>query len=120
MLMVQGSVVSINFSGNAHCGWKVIDKYDKKEQGSGVQITADGHRLLGAPIALKASARLKRNALSPTGSFSWKRCQRLRALSHRQLVQRLRMASTENRRSWQEQQLSENYSPHLKIRSEAH
>ena len=26
--------------------------------GSGMQITADGHRLLGAPIALKASARL--------------------------------------------------------------
>ena len=30
MLMVQGSVISINFSGNAHSGWKVIDKYDKK------------------------------------------------------------------------------------------
>ena len=32
MLMVQGSVISINFSGNAHSGWKVIDKYDKKNR----------------------------------------------------------------------------------------
>ena len=38
-------------------------------------------------LALKASARFKnsRNALSPTGNFSWKRCQQLHALSHRQL-----------------------------------
>ena len=27
-----GSVISINFSGNAHSGWKVIDKYDKKNR----------------------------------------------------------------------------------------
>ena len=32
MLMVQGSVISINFSGNAHSGWKVVDKYDKKNR----------------------------------------------------------------------------------------
>ena len=30
MLMVQGSVFSINISGNAHSGWKIVDKYDKK------------------------------------------------------------------------------------------
>ena len=30
--MVQGGVISINFSGNAHSGWKVVGKHDKKNR----------------------------------------------------------------------------------------
>ena len=29
MLMVQGGLISIHFSGNAHSGWKAVDKHDK-------------------------------------------------------------------------------------------
>ena len=71
---------------------------------TGVQITTEGHRLLGASVGLGSSVRGMWKMLSPAGSNNLKLWHPLRTFNHMQLMLHSPMAFSESGLFWQERQ----------------